>query len=232
MLAATGITITPAFLRRPISAESAGATGSEGTSVTTLPVFDDPVCSAIKAGFIFSVCGRSLIFLVKSAPLLTHQCKTVISAAVSWGFSFGGMVATAIASKVPTRVSSLAIAGSSSADGHGFRIHPSVVPKLLLALKQGRFQDVLLETVVPRVILRSWGPEIQASWEDILRLEGFPLATTLKQLRLSMTHTVKGKLDKGKYPVMFLHGSLDAFTPMQNSLRMQRLIARAKLQII
>ncbi|MBC7660000.1 MAG: alpha/beta hydrolase [Chitinophagaceae bacterium] len=149
-----------------------------------------------------------------------------------FGLSFGGMIAATIAAEAPNRILSLAIAASSSADGHRFRLNPRVLPKLLNALRKGRFQDALLETVVPDLILRSWRPEIQTSWVEILKIEGFPLSTTLKQLRLCLTYKIKGRLDKGLYPILFLHGSMDRFVPVANSIEMQKLVPRAKIRIV
>ncbi|RYZ56870.1 MAG: alpha/beta hydrolase [Proteobacteria bacterium] len=149
-----------------------------------------------------------------------------------FGLSLGGMIATAMAAKRPTAVLSLAIAASSSADYYGFRLHPLALPKLLIALRAGKFQDALMELVVPPTVLRSWGPEIQSSWQEILDKEGFPLTTVIKQLRASLTHRIRDRLESGTYPVLFVHGSMDSFVPQANSSQLNRHIARSKLAII
>lgn len=149
-----------------------------------------------------------------------------------FGLSFGGMIGMAIAAIAPERVLSLVASASSSADYRAFRLNPKALAKLLMALRVGRFQDALLETVVPAMVMRSWGPEIQASWQEILDEEGFPLLTILKQVRASLSHRIKGRLDEGLYPVMFVHGSMDGFVPLHNSRRLHRLLPRATLKII
>ncbi len=149
-----------------------------------------------------------------------------------FGLSLGGMVSSSIAARAPERILSLVIAASSSADYRAFRMNPKAFAKLLLALRSGRFQDCLLETVVPAMVMRSWGPELQASWQAILDEEGFPLLTVLKQLRASVGHRIKGRLDAGNYPVMFVHGSMDGLVPLLNSQSLQRLLPRSKLKII
>lgn len=149
-----------------------------------------------------------------------------------FGLSFGGMVGSVIATKVPDRVESLMIGASSSADYKAFRVSASLLPKLLLALRRGRFQDALLESCVPDLVRRSWGPEIQAAWQDILKAEGFPLLTTLKQLRAAMSHSLRGKLDEVDFPILFVHGSMDSFVPVRNSRELNKLIPNSVLKII
>ncbi len=149
-----------------------------------------------------------------------------------FGLSLGGMIGARLAALVPDRILSLAIAASSSADYRSLRLHPLALPKLLLALKAGRFQDKLLELVVPKMVLHEHGDEIQAAWQEIIAEEGFPLLTTLKQLRLSISHRINKTLDLGNYPVIFIHGSRDAFVPIQNSRHLHRLVERSQLKII
>ncbi|MBC7530431.1 MAG: alpha/beta fold hydrolase [Oligoflexus sp.] len=149
-----------------------------------------------------------------------------------FGLSLGGMIGTSIASMAPDRVLSLVVGASSSADYKAFRLNPKALARLLFALRAGRFQDALLETVVPAMIMRSRGPELQASWQKILDQEGFPLLTVLKQIRASMSHRIKGRLDSSQYPVMFVHGSMDGFVPLHNSQRLQRLVPGSVLKII
>lgn len=149
-----------------------------------------------------------------------------------FGLSLGGMVASSIAAKVPDRVESLMIGASSSSDYRSLRISASLLPKLLFALRAGRFQDALLEATVPSLVLRSWGPEIQSAWQEILKAEGFPLGTVLKQLRAALSHSLRGKLDEADFPILFVHGSMDNFVPLKNSRQLNKLIPNSVLKII
>ena len=149
-----------------------------------------------------------------------------------YGLSFGGMVASVIAAKAPHRVESLMIGASSSADYRGFRVSASLLPKLLIALRAGGFQDALLSACVPAHVLRSWRPEIQVAWQDILKAEGFPLLSTLKQLRIAAGHSIRGKLNAIEYPILFVHGSMDDFVPERNSRQLHRLVKGSVLKII
>lgn len=149
-----------------------------------------------------------------------------------FGLSLGGMVASAVAARAPQRILSLAIGASSSADYRGLRLNPKALARLLIALRAGHFQDTLLETMVPAMVMRSWGPELQASWQEILDREGFPLLTVLKQLKAALTYKIKGRLDSGHYPLLFIHGSMDAFVPLRNSLQLHKLLPRSRLTII
>lgn len=149
-----------------------------------------------------------------------------------FGLSFGGMIGTVIAGKEPERILSLTVAASSSADYRSLRLHPLAFPKLLFALRAGRFQDALLKAVVPKMVLREHGDTIQAAWQDIVKEEGFPLLTTLLQLKASLTHTIGDRLDRGRFPVLFLHGSMDTFVPVQNSRHMHRLVERSEYAVV
>ncbi|RZA26083.1 MAG: alpha/beta hydrolase [Proteobacteria bacterium] len=149
-----------------------------------------------------------------------------------FGLSFGGMVGSAIAAKAPDRVQSLIIAASSSSDYRAFRVSATLLPKLLFALRQGRFQDALLAAVVPAHVLRSWGPEIQAAWQDILRAEGFPLITTLKQLRAAASHSLRGKFEDAEFPILFMHGSMDELCPIRNSQELNKVVPGSLLKVI
>jgi len=149
-----------------------------------------------------------------------------------FGLSFGGMIATVLAGKVPDRILSLSVAASSSADYRSIRLHPLAFPKLLFALRAGRFQDALLKAVVPSMVLREHGDSIQAAWQEILQDEGFPLLTTLMHLKASLTHKIRDSLDQVNFPVLFLHGSLDAFVPLQNSRHLHRLVERSEYVVV